>query len=211
MPLQSPGQMVRLPPCRPGMRIGLYGGSFDPAHPGHRHVAMLALKRLHLDRVWWMVTPGNPLKDRSRLASAEARSAATRRLAHHPRMAVTEFEAEIGSTYTVESLRFLRRRCPGVRFVFIMGADSWAGLHRWRGWREIARLVPIAVIDRPGWTLRATGSRAAQALLRHRVPEGAAGTLANRIPPAWSFLHGPRSHLSSTALRSKLADVVDQH
>jgi nicotinate-nucleotide adenylyltransferase len=126
-------------------------------------------------------------------------------------MAVTEFEAEIGSTYTVQSLRFLRRRCPGVRFVFIMGADSWAGLHRWRGWREIARLVPIAVIDRPSWTLRATGSRSAQALLRYRVPEGPAGILANRIPPAWTFLHGPRSHLSSTALRSKLEDVVDQH
>jgi nicotinate-nucleotide adenylyltransferase len=211
MPLETAAVVVRLPSYRPGMRIGLYGGSFDPAHPGHRHVAMLALKRLHLDRVWWMVTPGNPLKDRSRLASAGARSAATSRLARHPRMAVTEFEAEIGATYTVETLRFLRRRCPGVRFVFIMGADSWAGLHRWRGWREIAHLVPIAVIDRPSWTLRAGGSRAALALARYRVPERAAGALANLVPPAWTFLHGPRSHLSSTALRSKLANVLDQH
>jgi nicotinate-nucleotide adenylyltransferase len=211
MPLERAGTVVRLPPHRPGMRIGLYGGSFDPAHPGHRHVAVLALKRLQLDRVWWMVTPGNPLKDRSRLASAEARSAATQKLARHPRMAVTEFEAEIGAAFTVETLRFLRRRCPGTCFVFIMGADSWAGLHRWRGWREIARLVPIAVIDRPGWTLRATGSRAGLALGSYRVPERAASTLALRFPPAWAFLHGPRSHLSSTALRSKLANVIDQH
>src|SRR3712207_6328432 len=112
-------------------------------------------------------------------------------------MAVTEFEAEIGATYTVETLRFLRRRCPGTRFVFIMGADSWAGLHRWRGWREIARLVPVAVVDRPNWTLRATRSRAALALRCYRVPEADAAALAYSSPPAWTFLHGPRSHLSS--------------
>jgi nicotinate-nucleotide adenylyltransferase len=211
MAAESGRSPVRLPPHRPGMRIGLYGGSFDPAHPGHRHVAMLALKRLHLDRVWWMVTPGNPLKDRSGLASLAARAVATRRLARHPRMAVTEFEAEIGSTYTVETLRFLRRRCPGVRFVFIMGADSWAGLHRWRGWQEIVRLVPVAVVDRPNWTLRAAGSRAGLALNGRRVPEASARTLADQVPPAWTFLHGPRSHFSSTALRSRLANVLDQH
>ena len=105
--------MIRLPPYRPGMRIGLYGGSFDPPHAGHRHVAMIALKRLGLDRIWWMVTPGNPLKDRSGLASAAERSVTTRRLAHHPRMLVTEFESELGSTYTVETMRYLVDRCRG--------------------------------------------------------------------------------------------------
>jgi nicotinate-nucleotide adenylyltransferase len=203
--------MIRLPPFRPGMRIGLYGGSFDPPHPGHRHVAMLAMKRLRLDRVWWMVTPGNPLKDQSRLASAASRSAATRRLARHPRMIVTEFEAALGSSYTVETLRYLVRRCPGVRFVFIMGADSWAGFHRWRGWREITRMVPIAVVDRPAWTLRAAQGRAAHALAAARWGEEDAGAFALQAPPAWIFLHGPRSHLSSTFLRNRAARVIDDH
>jgi nicotinate-nucleotide adenylyltransferase len=200
--------MIRLPPFRPGMRIGLYGGSFDPPHAGHRHVAELALHRLQLDRIWWMVTPGNPLKDVSELASAATRTAATRRLARHPRMVVTEFEAELRSRYTLLTLRYLVRRCVGVRFVFIMGADSWAGFHRWRGWREIAELVPIAIVDRPDWTLRATQARGAIALGRHRRPEKTGRTLADARKPAWMLLHGPRSDLSSTVLRRRRARIV---
>jgi nicotinate-nucleotide adenylyltransferase len=190
------------------MRIGLYGGSFDPPHAGHRHVAELALKRLQLDRVWWMVTPGNPLKDTSALASAALRSEATRKLARHPRMVVTEFETELGSRYTLKTLRYLVRRCVGVQFVFIMGADSWAGFHRWRGWREIAQLVPIAVVDRPAWTLRATQAHGAAALARHRRAEKTAPALADAAKPAWTLLHGPRSHLSSTALRQRMAALA---
>lgn len=197
------GRPVRLPLHAPGLRIGLYGGSFDPPHAGHRHVALLAMRRLRLDRIWWIVTPGNPLKDRSHLAGRAERLAATRRLAGHPRMDVTDIEGAIGATFTVETVRYLGARCPSARFCWIMGADSLAGFHRWRNWREIARAVPMAVVDRPGWTFRATASRAAARLRRARVPESAAPRLAGLRPPAWCLLHGPRSHLSSTALRDK--------
>ncbi|GJD94366.1 nicotinate-nucleotide adenylyltransferase [Methylobacterium iners] len=192
---------VRLPPALPGMRIGLYGGSFNPAHPGHRHVSLTALRRLRLDRIWWMVTPGNPLKDHGELAPLEVRVETARRVASHPRILVTDFESAIGARYTRQSLRYLRLRHPAVHFVWIMGADSLASFHRWQGFRSIAAMMPIAVIDRPGFTLSAPGSRAAQALARFRVEEEAAGRLADRRPPAWTFLHGPRSTLSSTALR----------
>lgn len=197
------GRPIRLPPNGPGMRIGLYGGSFDPAHAGHRHVAVTALRRLRLDRVWWTVTPGNPLKDRSRLASRPERLAHTGHVARHPRMAVTDIDGAIGAVFTVDTLRFLLRRCPGVRFCWIMGADSLGGFHRWRAWREIAARVPFAVVDRPGWTLRASRSPAARALAAARIPETEASRLAERAPPAWVFLHGPLSRLSSTALRDK--------
>lgn len=198
------GLPVRLPPHAPGMRIGLYGGSFDPPHPGHRHVAEMAMRRLGLDRIWWIVTPGNPLKDTSRLAAAADRMAATRAIARHPRMAVSDVESRIGTVFTVDTLLYLVRRCPGIRFVWIMGADSLAGLHRWKGWREIARLMPIAVIDRPGWTLKAPHARAAVALARARIPEAAGARLADGTPPAWIVVTGPRSGASSTDLRHKM-------
>lgn len=197
------GRPVRLPPHARGMRIGLYGGSFDPAHAGHRHVALTALRRLRLDRVWWTVALGNPLKDRSRLAARAERLALARRVAAHPRMVVTDIDGAIGAVYTVETLRFVLRRCPGIRFCWIMGADSLAGFHRWRSWREIAASVPLAVVDRPGWTVRAPRTRAAAALAAARMPEGRAAALPGRAPAAWVFLHGPRSELSSTALRSR--------
>lgn len=198
-----------LPPAFPGMRIGLYGGSFDPAHSGHRHVSLVALRRLALDRVWWMVSPGNPLKDRGRLAPAAARVAAAARIAAHPRIAVTDFESRIGARYTRQSLRHLVARLPQVRFVWIMGADSLANFHRWQGFAEIAALMPIAVIDRPGFTLSAPSGRAAQVLDRWRLPERDASTLAARTPPAWVFLHGPRSTLSSTLIRRQ-AEMQDE-
>jgi nicotinate-nucleotide adenylyltransferase len=196
-----PSGRARLPRVAPGMRIGLYGGSFNPAHAGHRHVSLLALKRLGLDRIWWIVTPGNPLKDPGELADTSSRVAEARRLAGHPRIDVTTFEEEIGARYTVDTLAYLKRRFPGVRFVWIMGADNLASFHRWRGWRSIAAMMPIAVVDRPGWTLKAMRSRSAAALSSERIGEGEALALAGAEPPAWVFLHGPRSHLSSTALR----------
>ena len=196
--------MVNLPPHATGQRIGLYGGSFDPPHAGHRHVSLLALRRLRLDRIWWMVTPGNPLKDRSALPSTDERVAAADAVARHPRISVTGFECELGTRYTVDTLAYLVRRCPGVRFVWIMGADNLAGFHRWRGWETIAATMPCAVIDRPGWTLRATSSRAAARLAPHRCRESDAASLAETQAPAWVFLHGPRSFLSSTALRRRL-------
>lgn len=183
------------------MRIGLYGGSFNPPHAGHRHVSLMALRRLRLDRLWWIVTPGNPLKDRAGLPPAPHRIAAARALASHPRIRVTGFEAELGVRFTVDTLAYLTRRCPGVRFVWIMGADNLSGFHRWKGWRTIARLMPIAVVDRPGWTVRATRSRAATMLAPDRWAEADAAGLADASPPAWVFLHGPRSPLSSSQLR----------
>lgn len=192
-----------LPPHPPGLRIGLYGGSFNPPHAGHLHVGLLALKRLRLDRIWWLVTPGNPLKELGGLPPLAERMAAAQALARHPRLAVTGFEAEIGARYTLDSLEYLAGHAPGVRFVWIMGADNLAQFDRWRGWRRIAQLMPFAVIDRPGWTLRAAQSRAALALARFRIDETDAPVLADRAPPAWVFLHGPRSALSSTVLRQQ--------
>lgn len=195
--------MIRLPPHAPGMRIGLFGGSFNPPHEGHLHVGRMALTRLRLDRLWWLVTPGNPLKERRGLASLEERMEAARLLARHPRIAVTDVESQLGVRYTIDTLRQLRARCPGVRFVWIMGADGLANFHRWRDWKGIAQLLPIAVIDRPGLTLKSVRAPAAQFLARARIPESAAAALPARPPPAWVFLHGPRSNLSSTAIREK--------
>lgn len=196
-----PSGLVRLPLAAPGMRIGLYGGSFNPAHAGHRHVSLMALKRLGLDRIWWIVTPGNPLKDTGELASTAMRVAQASEMADDPRIDVTAFEEAIGARYTIDTLTYLKRRYPEVRFVWIMGADNLAGFHRWRGWRRIARMMPMAIIDRPGWTLKAMQSRAATALSAWRIGENSAKALAGRKPPTWVFLHGPRSHLSSTMLR----------
>jgi nicotinate-nucleotide adenylyltransferase len=183
------------------MTIGLYGGTFNPPHKGHRLVSLMALRRLGLDRVWWMVTPGNPLKDKTGLPTAAARASEARALAGSAQIDVTTFEERIGARYTIDTLRFLKRRYPGVRFVWIMGADNLAGFDRWHGWREIAEIMPIAVIDRPGWTLKAVRSRAAVALAENRLPEAQAKALPQAKRPAWIFLHGPRSHLSSTRLR----------
>jgi len=195
------GGFVRLPSFGRGQAIGLLGGSFNPAHEGHRLISEIALSRLGLDRVWWLVTPGNPLKSAAELQALDARLAAARRIAENPRIKVVDFEAEIGSRYTYQTLRYLRRRARGVHFVWIIGADNLSEFHRWLRWREIADLAPILIIDRPGSTLRALSSRAAQALRRWRRPERDARRFASLEPPAILFLHGPRSGLSSTALR----------
>jgi nicotinate-nucleotide adenylyltransferase len=191
-----------LPRHAPGLRIGLFGGSFNPPHEGHRLVTLTALRRLGLDRVWWIVTPGNPLKDISALPPQAARMAACRRLMPEPMVDITGFEAGIGTRYTLDTLRYLKRRCPTVCFVWIMGADNLIQFHRWQGWREIARLMPIAIVDRPGATLKATASRAGHALAARRLPEAQAALLPSR-PAYWALIHGRRSALSSTGLRAR--------
>ena len=194
--------MPRLPPHAPGMRIGLFGGTFDPPHAAHRAACLIAMNRLGLDRVWWLVTPGNPLKDTRGLAPLAERIAAARALANHPRIEVTGVEAEIGARYTYDTIRYLLTHCRGVRFVWIMGADNLRSFHRWQKWRAIARMIPLVVVDRLGPSLYATAGVASEALARARIAEHAARTLPGRQPPAWVYLHGLKSPLSSTALRA---------
>ena len=169
MPPQSASQAI--PFHTNGMRVGLLGGSFNPPHAAHRAISLFALKRLKLDRVWWLLTPGNPLKDNGGLHDLSERADAARRVADDPRIDISCLEAVIGVRYTVDTIIHLRRRVSGVNFVWIMGADNLAQFHRWKDWRRIASEVPIAVIDRPPQSFRALAAPAAQALARYRLPE----------------------------------------
>lgn len=190
-----------MPKAMPGMSVGLFGGSFNPPHAGHWLVAEIALRRLRLHQLWWMVTPGNPLKSRGELVSLEDRLEASEAITPDPRVKVTAFEATYGLRYTAETLALIKQRNAGVHFVWVMGADNLAGFHRWQDWRAIVRTFPIAVIDRPGSTLSHLSAKMAQAFARARVDETDAARLATMRAPAWTFIHGPRSSLSSTALR----------
>jgi nicotinate-nucleotide adenylyltransferase len=198
--LHSPSQEIPL--HTNGMRVGLLGGSFNPPHQAHRAISLFAIKRLKLDRVWWLVTPGNPLKENGHLHELEARAQAARALAADPRIDVTCLESVIGTRYTVDTVNYLRRRASGLRFVWIMGADNLAQFHRWQHWQRIASQVPIAVIDRPPQSFRALAAPAAQALASYRLPEIEAGRLADHRAPAWVFLTGLKLDLSSTTLRN---------
>jgi nicotinate-nucleotide adenylyltransferase len=185
-----------------GLRIGLLGGSFNPPHDAHRAISLFAMKRLKLDRVWWLVTPGNPLKEGGGLRDLEQRTEAARRMARDPRIDVSCLESVIGTRYTVDTINYLSRRLSGLRLVWIMGADNLAQFHRWQNWRRIASEVPIAVIDRPPQSFRALAAPAAQAMARYRLPENQADQLADRRAPAWVFLTGMKLNLSSTGLRN---------
>ncbi len=185
------------------MRIGLLGGSFNPAHEGHLHVSQAALKRLRLDQVWWLVSPQNPLKSPRALPPLAERLRQARETARHPRIRVTGFEAALPDSYTVTTLSYLRRRFPETRFVWLMGADNLADFHRWRGWRRILALAPAAVIDRPGFRYAARGARAAQCFARAYLDESDAAGLAALDPPGWTLLSVPLNPTSSTALRTQ--------
>jgi nicotinate-nucleotide adenylyltransferase len=189
------------PPARRGMVIGLLGGSFDPAHEGHVHITREALKRLGLDRVWWLVSPGNPLKPRPPAPLALRMERARALVGDDPRVVVTDLEARIGTKATADTLDRLRAVYPGVRFVWIMGADNLAQFHRWQRWRHILDSVPVAVMARPGQGLPALGSLAARAYSGARVdrPEW----IAQSPPPAWGFVMLPMHDASSTAIRAR--------
>ena len=179
------------------------GGSFDPVHEGHVQVARTALRRLRIDQLWWLVTPGNPLKQGADLESLAARTAAAGRAAPGPQVRVTTFEAALGTSYTVDVIRFIKQAYPGVRFVWVMGADNLASFHRWKSWRLIAKRIPIAVVDRPGWRLRALCSPMARTHAGRRVGEQRAAGLILARPPAWTFITTRLSPQSSTAIRAR--------
>ena len=185
----------------PGMKVGLYGGSFNPAHEGHAHVAETALRRLGLDRVIWLVSPQNPLKPTHETDIMTRRLYGAARYAEGPSMIVSDAETKMGSQYTIDTIRALKARFPGVCFVWIMGADSLATFHRWRGWTQIMREVPVAVVSRPWAGLRSRFSPAARRFSHARVASAAARTTPCRTPPAWVYLRGPLNFASSTALR----------
>lgn len=197
----APARYLRMPHVEKGMAVGLFGGSFNPPHAGHALVAETAIRKLRLDQLWWMITPGNPLKDSGSLAPLAERIAMSEKCVSDPRIRVTAFEARYRIRYTADTIRLVKSRHPGVFFVWIMGADSLRDFHRWERWREIAESVPIAVFDRPGSTLSFLSSTMAKAFSHARIGEAEATRLARVSPPAWTFIHGPRSSLSSTALR----------
>jgi nicotinate-nucleotide adenylyltransferase len=186
----------------PGMKVGLFGGSFNPAHDGHAHVAETAMRRLGLDRVVWLVSPQNPLKDARHSAPLSDRVASAREHAHGPSMIVSDFEARTGVAWTVDTLRLLVARHPGVHFVWLMGSDNLASFHRWRGWTDIMRLMPVAVIARPGSLLDSRTAPAAARFAGFRIPAQQAGLLPTLAAPAWTYLTAPLNPLSSTAIRT---------
>lgn len=188
----------------PGMRVGLYGGSFNPAHEGHAHVAETARRRLRLDRVIWLVSPQNPLKSSHETASLAERLAGARRLARGRAMIVSDAETRIGTQYTIDTLRVLKARFPGVKFVWIMGADSLAGFHRWRGWTQIMREAPVAVVSRPWISLKSRFAPAARRFGSARVHSSQAALLPGSPTPRWTYLRGPLNFQSSTALRERM-------
>ena len=188
---------------RPARRIGILGGSFNPAHDGHRHISLEALKRLRLDEVWWLVSPQNPLKPQEGMAPFEDRIEKAKSVADHPRIRVTDIEKGFATTYTAETLARLCRRFPNQRFVWLMGADNLSQISRWNRWTRIFHTVPVAVFDRPSYSLGALSGRAARRFHRERIKESRAGRLADMRPPAWVFLHTPLNATSATALRAR--------
>ncbi|MGQ9366883.1 nicotinate-nucleotide adenylyltransferase [Azospirillum sp. ST 5-10] len=188
-------------PFHAGLRVGLLGGSFNPAHAGHRHISVYALRRLRLDQVWWLVSPQNPLKSAADMGTLAERLASARAAARHPRIVPTALECDLGTRYTADTLAELTRRFPRTRFVWLMGADNLRQIPRWQHWTKIFRMVPIAVFSRPTYSLSALGGVAARRYARRRVSEQRVRELAVMAPPAWAFLRNPLHPASATAIR----------
>ncbi len=190
-----------IPYAAPGTTVGLLGGSFDPAHDGHVHITREALKRFRLDRVWWLVSPGNPLKPHGP-APLDIRLDHARAIMRHPRVEITGIEARLGTRFTAETLSALSALYPEVRFTWLMGADNLADFHRWDRWAEIMQAVPVGVIARPGERVAARTSPAARRFRAARLPGRAAELLARATPPRWCLVNVPMVAHSSTAIRA---------
>jgi nicotinate-nucleotide adenylyltransferase len=198
--------LLALPPSlasRAHRRIGLLGGSFNPAHRGHLHVSLEALKRLDLDEVWWLVAPQNPLKPTKGMAPFEERLASARALVRHPRILVADLEARLGTRYTADTLAELHRRFPRCRFVWLMGADNLSQIRHWERWRDVFRLASVAVFDRPTYCLRALAGLAAERFKGRRKPSRNTRRLAEMERPAWAFFRIRLDPSSATALRAR--------
>ncbi len=187
---------------RAGMTVGLLGGSFDPPHAGHVHITREALKRFGLDHVFWLVSPGNPLKQRGP-ATMVQRMDAARAIMQHPRVTVSDFEARAGTRYTAETLAVLCKRYPGVRFVWLMGADNLAQFHQWKDWRQIMDTIPVGVLARPGDRIAARTGKAADVYRHAKIPGRCSHLLARAQAPAWCFVNTPMKSISSTAIRAR--------
>ncbi|MFN4130424.1 MAG: nicotinate-nucleotide adenylyltransferase [Paracoccaceae bacterium] len=192
---------VGFPIAGKGQVVGLLGGSFDPAHEGHAHITREAIKRLGLDQVWWLVSPGNPLKARQPAPMAD-RIARGQAVMRHPKVTITDLEARLGTRFTYETVVRLQALYPGVRFVWLMGADNLVQFHRWDRWRDILRAVPVAVLARPGLGVQARLSRAAQAFRSKQLDRGE-WLGGQRRPPVWAFINLPMNGASSSAIRAR--------
>lgn len=188
-----------------GMRIGILGGSFNPAHDGHRSISLLALRRLRLHEVWWLVSPRNPLKAANDMAPLATRLSRARQVAAHPRIRVLPLEGRLGTRYTADTLTRLKERMTGSRLVWLMGADAFVQLPHWRHWEIIFERVPVAVFGRPSYSLKVTAAKAASRFADYRVGEDKAATLLEREPPAWVFFRSMRHPASATRIRQEYA------
>ncbi|MGH7012983.1 MAG: nicotinate-nucleotide adenylyltransferase [Stellaceae bacterium] len=185
----------------PPRRVGLLGGSFNPAHAGHVNLSLEALRRLGLDEVWWLVAPQNPLKPSRSMTPPEKRLAAARQRVRHPRIRVLDLESRLGTVFTIDTLRALKRHFPRTRFVWLMGADNLSQIRHWRGWRAIFMSQPIAVFARPTYCRSALAALPAHRFARHRLPAAAARRLPGAKPPAWIFLGSMLDPHSATQIR----------
>lgn len=204
-PCRSKGPRGARRSRRRGRKIGLLGGSFNPAHEGHRAISLEALKRLGLDEVWWLVSPQNPLKPEAGMAPFAERLEEARAVARHPRIRVTDIEARMGTRYTADTLKRLKTRFPRARFVWLMGADNLLQISDWKDWTRIFHAVPVAVFARPTYCLKALAAKAARRFAGNRLRESASRTLAGREPPAWVFVHNRPYPVSATEIRARRA------
>ena len=193
--------LLGFPKASSGLRVGLLGGSFDPPHTGHVHITKQALRRFGLDRVWWLVSPGNPLKTDGPAPLAQ-RMAACRQIMQHPKVEITDIETRLGTQYTADTLMRLQEIYSNVQFVWLMGADNLANVHKWERWDWIFENVPVGVTSRPGEHLKAGASKAAQKYATARLPAAAGRILPFQKPPAWCLLEGPVVDMSSTEIRA---------